>query len=89
MRTREELRAEIDAVDDQLLALLNERARLAVEIARLKEREGAPIVDRERERTVVGRACAANGGPLPRRAVARIFRTIMRESRILQARAAK
>ena len=89
MRTRAELRAEIDAIDSQLLELLNERATLAVEIARLKEREGAPIMDRGRERAVVSRACAANRGPLPRRAVARIFRTLMRESRILQAWAVK
>ncbi len=89
MRTRDELRAEIDAIDSRLLELLNERARLAMEIGRMKDREGAPIMDRERERAVVSRACAANHGPLPRRAVARIFRTLMRESRILQAWAAK
>jgi chorismate mutase-like protein len=86
MKTRNELRAEIDAIDSQLLELLNKRARLAIEIAGLKEREGSPIVDQEREREVVSRACAANEGPLQRRAVARIFRTLMRESRGLQLR---
>jgi chorismate mutase-like protein len=89
MKTRNELRAEIDAIDSQLLDLLNRRARLAIEVARLKEQEGSPLLDRERERTVVSRACAANGGPLHRQSVARIFQTLIRESRLVQSRAVK
>jgi chorismate mutase len=89
MSTRTELRARIDEIDAVLLELLNERAKLAIEIARLKARDGAPILDREREHAVVGRACAANDGPMHRRAVTRIFRTLMRESRIMQIRAVR
>lgn len=89
MSTREELRDRIDEIDEMLLELLNERARLAVEIARLKRRDGVPVLDRERERAVVGRACAANAGPMHRRAVTRIFRTLMRESRILQIQSSR
>jgi chorismate mutase-like protein len=86
MKTRDELRAEIDAIDTQLLELLNRRAGLAVEIARLKAMGGVPVLDPERERAVIGRACGANAGPLGRQAVERIFRAVMRESRLLQAR---
>jgi chorismate mutase-like protein len=89
MKTRNELRAEIDAIDSQLLDLLNKRARLAIEIAKLKEAEGSPLVDRDRERTVVNRACTANAGPLQRQSVARIFHTLIRESRLAQSRAMK
>ena len=89
MKTRNELRTEIDAIDSQLLDLLNRRARLAIEVARLKEQEGSPLLDRERERTVVSRACAANSGPLHRQSVARIFQTLIRESRLVQSRAVK
>jgi chorismate mutase len=89
MKTREELRAEIDAIDNQLLDLLNRRARLAIEIAMLKRQQGLPILDRDRERTVVNRACAANSGPMGRSAVARIFRALMRESRLIQLKAGK
>jgi len=89
MSSREDLRSRIDELDELLLELLNERARLAIEIAKLKERDGVPILDRERERAVVGRACAANGGPMHRRTVSRIFRTVMRESRIMQIRAVR
>jgi len=89
MKTRDELRAEIDMIDSHLLDLLNQRAALAIEIAKLKERHGHPMVDRARERAVIGRACAANEGPLHRQAIARIFRTLIRESRIAQVRAVK
>lgn len=88
-KTRAELRAEIDVIDGMVLELLNERARLAIEIAQLKKAEGVPILDRERERAVVGRACSRNGGPMHRRAVARVFQALMRESRILQIRSVK
>lgn len=86
MRTRDELRAEIDEIDAEILRLLNERARLVVEIAKRKRDEGAPILDRERELAVVQRACAASEGPLPRPSIRRIFKALMRESRLLQLR---
>ena len=86
MKTMKKLRAEIDAIDSQLLDLLNRRAGLAIELARLKEQEGLPLWDVERERSVIRRACAANGGPLGEESVAEIFRTIIRESRVTQAR---
>lgn len=89
MRTRDELRADIDVIDSQLLELLNRRVELAIEIARLKPRDGVPHVDRQRERTVINRACAANAGPMHRRSVTRVFRVVIRESRIAQARSVK
>ena len=89
MKTRNELRAEIDAIDSQLLDLFNKRAGLAMEIARLKEQTGVPILDRDRERAVVRRACVANDGPLHRRSVVRLFQSLIRESRIIQLRAVK
>ncbi|MGB2998092.1 MAG: chorismate mutase, partial [Phycisphaerae bacterium] len=62
----EDLRKRIDEVDARLVALMNERARLAVEIGRLKREAGnqaayAP----EREREVLERiATAGKDGPL-------------------------
>lgn len=75
-----ELREEIDRVDEELLRLLNRRARIAVEIGELKRRAGLPVFDASREREVLSRPRAAEG-PLGRGAVARIFRRIVRESR--------
>jgi len=82
-----ELREEIDRVDEELLRLLNRRARIAVEIGELKRRAGLPVCDRTREREVLSRPWAAEAGPLGRGAVARIFRRIICESRRAQERA--
>lgn len=51
----EELRAEIDEIDRQLVTLLAKRMALAGEIARVKEREGRPLRDERREGEVVER----------------------------------
>ena len=81
-----EWRTEIDEIDCELLRLLNRRARLSARIAGAKLAAGLPLRDPEREQAVVARACRINAGPLDERAVAKIFRRIMRESRAVQAR---
>jgi len=80
-------RAEIDAIDSELLRLLNKRARLAVEVGEVKKSVGGSLCDKTREREVIERACEANTGPLDARAVARLFRCIIRESRLVEASA--
>lgn len=77
----EDWRAEIDLVDEELLSLLNRRARLALKVGALKRLGGLPLVDPERERIVLGRIEQLNTGPLDDRAVNSIFRRIIRESR--------
>ena len=83
----EDCRAEIDALDDELLRLLNERARLALLVGESKKAAGLALCDREREREVLERARSANRGPLDERAVTNLFRLIIEESRRVQARA--
>jgi chorismate mutase/prephenate dehydratase len=75
------LRQQIDALDDRILALLNERARLAREIGHLKN---GNAYRPEREAQVVRRLQAANAGPLPPEAVERLFREIMSACRALE-----
>src|SRR4051812_12739739 len=77
-------RAEIDAIDSELLRLLNARARLAVRVGETKRSAGLALSDSGREREVIERACQANDGPLNERAVARLFRSIIRESRLAE-----
>ena len=60
----EKRRAEIDKIDDKLLALLNRRARLAAEIGLAKKRSHAPLCDPDREREVLARVCELSKGPL-------------------------
>ena len=45
-----EWRAEIDIIDNELLRLMNRRARLAVRVGRIKSSAGLPLADPERER---------------------------------------
>ncbi len=78
-------RTEIDEVDNELLRLLNRRARLAAKVGRLKRAAGAPLTDPERETRVLRRLQQANTGPLDQRAVTKVFRRIIRESRRVEA----
>ncbi len=75
------LRQEIDTLDDRILALLNERARLAQAIGHLKN---GNVYRPEREAQVVRRLKAANAGPLSAEAVERLFREIMSACRDLE-----
>lgn len=85
----EDWRAEIDEIDDELLRLLNMRARLAIQVGESKRDAGLSLCDREREREVEGRVCRGNSGPLDSRAVRLIFRVIIRESKRLQEQTLK
>lgn len=84
--TIEHWRTEIDEIDRELLRLLNRRARLAMKVGALKQNAGLPCCDTERERDVLTRLQQANGGPLDSRAIGKVFRRIIRESRNLEAR---
>jgi chorismate mutase len=83
--TIEDWRAEIDAVDEELLRLLNARATLAIRVGESKRSAGLSVLDGAREREVIERARRANAGPLDGAAVARLFRRIIRESRRAEA----
>jgi chorismate mutase len=83
--TIEDWRMEINAIDSELLRLLNERARLAVKVGERKKAAGLSVCDRTREREVIERACKANQGPLDHRAVEKIFRRIILESKRVEA----
>jgi chorismate mutase-like protein len=77
-------RNEIDDVDRELLQLLNRRARLAMKVGALKRSAGLPFCDPEREHVVLQTLQQANTGPLDRRAITKLFRRIIRETRRVQ-----
>ncbi len=82
MSTEEKLQAirqRIDALDKELQALLNERASLAQEVARVKLEAGddALFYRPEREAQVLRAVKERNQGPLPAEEVARLFREVM------------
>ena len=79
------LRQRIDALDRELLALLNRRMQVVVEVGELKKHEGSPVFRPEREAQVIDGLKAINTGPLKNECVAPIWREIMSASRALEA----
>jgi chorismate mutase len=87
MRTLDELRDDIDRVDEVIVRLLNERARVAVEIGRLKKELNVPIYQPDREKQVLAHVRGvASEGPLGADAIARLFERIIDEARRLERR---
>lgn len=80
-----ELRRAIDAVDDQILAALNERAKLVLEVGRLKAAEKRDFHVPSRERQIYERLMAGNPGPFPNEALRSVFREIISASLALEA----
>ncbi len=89
MRMKEENnpRAEIDAIDDELLRLLNQRAAIALQVGEVKRRDDTSLCDHHREREVLTRLCLQNSGPLNEQNVTSIFQRIIDESLHIQQRA--
>ncbi len=81
MRSLDEIRASIDALDEQILQLLSARARCAQEVAEVKGKDSPDKLVQfyrpEREAQVLRRVMALNPGPLPAEQVGRLFREIM------------
>ena len=87
MRTLDDLRQDIDRVDEVLVRLLNERARCACEIGKLKKELGVEVYQPEREKQVIEHVRGvAVEGPLGADAIARLFERIIDEARSLERR---
>ncbi len=80
-------RAEIDAIDAELLRLLNRRAEIALKVGALKTRQDASLCDSEREREVLTRLSRQSMGPLDAQGVTHIFQRIIDECLHMQQRA--
>ena len=80
----DELRNRIDELDHQLVKLLNERARVVVDIGKLKSKTGGPIYAPDREKEVLAEICQANEGPLPDKCLVAIWREMMSGSFVLE-----
>jgi chorismate mutase/prephenate dehydratase len=80
----EELRKKIDALDEQLVELINQRARVVVEIGKLKAAGDTPIYAPDREKAVLDKIARNNRGPLPDKALAAVWREIMSGSFFLE-----
>lgn len=79
-----EIRHGIDAVDDEIVGLLNKRAALSLEVGRRKDGRASAIFKPFREQEVLARLTAANPGPLPNNHLIAVYREILSSSRRLQ-----
>ena len=79
-----ELRAEIDAIDDEILTLLNRRARAALEVGAIKGEMGLKFYVPEREAEILRRLSATNQGPFPNEGLKAIFREVISASLALE-----
>lgn len=77
-----QFRDQIDALDEQMLKLVNERAQLARKIGNVKD-DGV-IYRPEREAQILRRLQSHNAGPLSNEAVSNIFRAVMSNCRALE-----
>ena len=77
-------RDQIDAIDRELLKLLNQRTRVVEEIGQVKQEVQMPVYEPKREQDVFRNVTENNGGPLSTDALQRIFERIIDEMRSLQ-----
>ena len=73
----ESLRSEIDALDREIVGLLNRRAALGLAAGKAKMQSGRPIPDADREREVMVRVAMANEGPIPQDALLALYRQLI------------
>ena len=80
----DDLRRDIDSLDEQLVKILGQRAELVRKVGHLKADAGTPIFDPGRERDVLARVIAINPGPYDDDHIQAIYREIMAASRNLE-----
>ncbi|MEC4685255.1 MAG: prephenate dehydratase [Nitrospirota bacterium] len=84
MEKLEKLRVSIDSIDEEILDLLNKRARVVLEVANVKRDTRQGFYSPERERQILERLQGMNPGPFPNDALRVIFREILSASLSLE-----
>jgi len=79
-----EWRKRIDEIDRQLVGLINERAKCAREVGRLKRHTEMPIYEPDRERKIFENVHRLNQGPLPDQELTRVYERLIEAMRKLQ-----
>jgi chorismate mutase len=80
----DDLRREIDAIDERLVKLLSERAECALQIGHEKKLAGLEVYQPSREADVLNHVQRINMGPLDDAAMKRLFERIIDEARRLE-----
>ena len=79
-----EWRRKIDELDLQLVALINQRARCAEEIGKLKRNSSLPIYEPDRERIIFDNIASMNQGPLTQVQLRQIYERLVDVMRQIQ-----
>jgi chorismate mutase len=80
-------RQQIDSLDQRIVELIQERARVVEEVGDIKREAHLPVTVPSREQQVIAKAQElAKGGPLPAEAVGRIYQTLVEEMRNWEAK---
>jgi len=79
-----ELRRQIDAIDDRILDLLNQRAKVVIQVGEAKAGQQREYFVPSRERAIFERLQSANPGPFPTEAIHRVYREIISASLSLE-----
>lgn len=71
------IRTDIDGLDEQIVALLDERARYVLEMRQVKDEAALDIYDPAREQEIYEKLAALNNGPLADEDLRRIYSTLL------------
>ena len=80
----EQLRQKIDKLDIALVELLNERAKISLQILQEKQKSDALVYNQKREQQVIQNVTQENNGPLTSEHIRSIFQQIIESCRNLQ-----
>ena len=80
----EKLRSRIDALDTELLKLMNERAKCVIKIGKIKQKEKKDVLVPLREKELLDHLCTVNKGPMEDKMVIYLFQQIIDTLKDLQ-----
>lgn len=81
----EDWRNEIDIIDRKIVELIGQRTRIVRKIGSIKRNAGLPATDPDRERRVLRNISGCDPDGLSDEAIVRIYKEILRESRMIQS----
>ncbi|MFW6071685.1 MAG: chorismate mutase [Candidatus Bipolaricaulota bacterium] len=80
----EDLREEIDKIDEELVRLMNRRAKVALEIGKEKKSRELELTDPGREEAVLAHVRRSNSGPFSNSQLERVYRALISETKEIQ-----
>ncbi|MDB5492306.1 MAG: chorismate mutase [Micavibrio sp.] len=85
-RTMNDIRKDIDTVDQQIHDLLMKRAGLALEVGAEKKKNDLPMIQPDREASKIRSILSRHSGDLPQNLIVRLWREMIGAASILQTR---